>query len=42
MSSSDTRKHKTLNAKEEVIKQLDKVEKLISLAKEKFVSTFFQ
>jgi hypothetical protein len=31
MSSSDKRKHKTLNAKAEIIKKLDKGEKLINL-----------
>jgi hypothetical protein len=34
MSSSDQRKHKTLCAKAEIIKKLDKGEKLINLAKE--------
>jgi Mor family transcriptional regulator len=34
MSSSDKREHKTLSAKAEIIKKLDKGEKLINLAKE--------
>jgi hypothetical protein len=34
MSSSDKRKHKTLSAKAEIIKKLDKGERLINLAKE--------
>jgi hypothetical protein len=34
MSSSDKRKYKTLNVKVEIIKKLDKCEKLITLAKE--------
>jgi hypothetical protein len=34
MSSSDERNHKTLSTKAEIIKKLDKGEKLINLAKE--------
>jgi hypothetical protein len=34
ISSSDKHKHKTLSAKAEIIKKLDKGEKLINLAKE--------
>jgi hypothetical protein len=33
MSSSDKRKHKISSAKAEIIKQLDKVEEFINLAK---------
>jgi Mor family transcriptional regulator len=34
MSSSDKYKHKTLSAKAEIIKKLEKGEKLVNLAKE--------
>jgi hypothetical protein len=34
MCSSDKRKHKTLSAKAEIIKKLDKDEELINMAKE--------
>jgi hypothetical protein len=34
MYSSDKRKHKSLSTKEEIIKKLDKVEKLVNLTKE--------
>jgi hypothetical protein len=41
MSSSNKRKHKTLSAKAEIIKKLDKGEKLINLAKEYGVGLSF-